>query len=115
MADEKLDVTEVEEELTADKLLSGDRPSTYVFGLAGADSLRKTGIAIFMIDVLGQVRLMPPSSVKVLSRPRVEDEDLHALEEGQAINLLVAQGDTEDEILAYLIRRKSKNITTQGL
>lgn len=98
---------DVEEELTFDKAVSGDRPSLYVLGMAASESLKQMKFAVFMVDVLGRIRLMPQESVKVLSTPKVDDTDLNALPDTKAIELMVAQGDSEEAILSYLTRRKS--------
>ncbi len=96
----------VDRELTVDRLVTGDRPSILFFGMVGAHAIRKDAAAVFMVDVLGRVHLMPPSSVKVLHKPKVSDEDLNGFTEESAIQILVRQGDSEDEILQYLARRK---------
>lgn len=99
----------VDRELTVDRLVSGDRPSIFFFGMVGAHAIRKDQIAVFMVDALGRVCLMPPESVKVLQKPVISDEELNALEEDDAIRLLVNQGDSEDSIIKYLSRRKTEN------
>lgn len=102
-----LKLEDIQEELSLDKLSSGDRPSIYVLGMAASQALKQTKTAVLMVDALGRVRLMPPESVKVLKVPRIEDAELDALDEDQAIHLLSAQGDTEAMILEYLSRRKA--------
>lgn len=96
----------VDRELTVDRLVTGDRPSILFFGMVGAHAIRKDAMAVFMVDVLGRVHTMPPSSVKVLQRPRVSDDDLNTFTEESAIQIMVKQGDSEDEILHYLARRE---------
>jgi len=96
-----------EEEIVLDKLSSGDRPSIYAAGLAAAQSLKKTGMAVLMADVLGRVFLLPPEAVEIKTRPRVRDEELNLLPEDAAIQLLVRQGDEEESILQYLKRRNA--------
>jgi acetyl esterase/lipase len=91
--------------LDLDRLVSGDRPSLYVAGMAAAQSLRESGIAVFMVDVLGRVHLLPASFIKVQKKPRLEDEELHRRPEEEALRLLMAQGDDESTIIAYLARR----------
>lgn len=103
--EQKLD--EIQEDLSLDKLSSGDRPSLYVLGMAASQALKQTKTAVLMVDVLGRVRLMPTDSVKILKMPRIEDDELNSLDEDQVIHLLNAQGDTEEMILEYLSRRKS--------
>lgn len=102
-----LKIDEIEEELTIDKVASGDRPSLFVLGLAASQALKQTKCAVLMVDMLGRVRLMPTDSIKVVSTPRIDDSDLHHLSEDDAINILILQGDSEDQILSYLYRRKS--------
>lgn len=104
---EPMKLDEIQEDLSLDKLSSGDRPSIYVLGMAASQALKQTKTAVLMVDVLGRVRLMPPDSVRVLRVPRIEDIELNALDEDQAIHLLSLQGDTEAMILEYLSRRKS--------
>jgi len=95
----------IDVEMTVDRLASGDRPSLYYFGMVGAHAIRKDEMAVFMVDSLGRVCLMPPSSIKVLERPRVPDRDLNKLTEEHAIQVLLKQGDSEEEVLQYLLRR----------
>jgi hypothetical protein len=98
---------QIQEELSLDKLSSGDRPSLYALGFAASQALKQTKSAVLMVDALGRVRLMSSDSVKVLKPPRIEDDELNSLDEDQAIHLLSSQGDTEAMILEYLSRRKS--------
>jgi hypothetical protein len=99
---------EVEQELTVEKLTTGDKPSLFMFGMVGAQSIRKTKMAVFMVDVLGRVRIMPPEAVQVLIPPRVSNEDLAQLSEEQAIEVKLAEGASEEEIIEYLRRRASE-------
>lgn len=103
--DVKLD--QIEEELTFDKLSSGDRPSIMALGLATSQYLKQTKMAVIMVDVRGRVRLMPMNSVKILSPPRLSDDELNEVDEEQAIEAMVAQGDPEQTILEYMSRRKA--------
>lgn len=66
-------------------------------------------MAVFMVDVLGRVHLMPPSSIQVIHKPRVTEEELDAFTEDEAIQILVQQGDSEEEILRYLARRGAQH------
>jgi hypothetical protein len=100
--------TETDQPLLFDKLASGDRPSILALGVSGAESLKKARIAVFMVDALGRVQMMPPSAVQVLTRARVKDEDLDALEEERAIEVMLFQGDEEPTIIAYLKARESR-------
>lgn len=106
MAVEK-DIPLVEEELTAEKLISGDRPSVYMFGLVGAQALRQSEVAVFMVDVLGRVQVMPPGAIQVLQRPRVSEEDLMSLAEDDAIRVMTAQGDSDEVIMEHLRSRNA--------
>lgn len=96
-----------DEELTIDKVSSGDRPSLYALGLAVSAALKGTSTAVVMVDVLGRVRLMPSDAVSVLRTPKLTDEELHAFQEEYALQLLAAQGDSDEEIMEYLARRKA--------
>ena len=99
---------EREEELTVERLTTGDRPSLYMLGMVGAQSIRKTQMAVFMVDVFGRVRIMPTESVKVLIKPKIGDPELDVLSEDEAIQVKVAEGESEEEILGYLRRRHSR-------
>src|SRR4051812_25760147 len=83
----------VDEELEVEKLTSGDRPSILMFGLVGAQAIRSSKMAVFMVDALGRVRIMPTGAVKVLIPPKISDEDLDRLEEDQAIQVKVIEGE----------------------
>jgi hypothetical protein len=76
--------------------------------MVGAHAIRKDRMAVFMVDVLGRVHLMPPSSIQVTHKPRVAEEELDVLTEDEAIQILVQQGDSEEEILNYLARRGTR-------
>lgn len=102
------DFNQAEEELTVDKLASGDRPSIYALGLVGAQAIREGGIAVFMTDILGRVQLMSPEAIKIVSKPRITDKELDSLSEDEAIQILTAQEDSEETILSYLKERKKK-------
>jgi 2-phosphoglycerate kinase len=102
------DKTAVEEPLLLERLAEGHRPSIVMLGMVGAQALKAYGTAVLMTDLLGRVYLMPSDSVRVLTRPRVSEEDLDALEESDAIRVLCDQGDSEDAILEYLKRRASR-------
>lgn len=102
-----IDLEKIEEELMLDKVSSGDRPSILALGLAASQSLKLMKVAVLMVDARGRVRLMPIESVSVLKPPRIEDNELNEMEEEEAIETLVAQGDSEQTILEYLTRRKA--------
>lgn len=103
-----------EEVLVADKLCSGDRPSVMAAGMTMAHALRKGRVAVFMVDALGQVVLMPPSSVEVLHMPLVTVDQLDALTEDEAIALMVGEGREEDTIMKYLASRHAKGLSHVG-
>lgn len=96
------------QDLDVQKLMSGDGPSLRVVGLYAAQSLMKTGFAVFMTDALGKVHFMPPSAVPGLARPKVVIEDLDRMEEDRAIEVLVAQGDDDKAIFGYLKSRRDR-------
>lgn len=100
-----------DQELTLDRLASGDRPSILALGVSGAESLKRTKMAVFMVDVLGRVQIMAPSAVSVLAPPRVSDEELDSYDEERAINVMVAQNDSEEVILTYLSSRKGRRVS----
>lgn len=95
----------VDREVTVDQLTTGDKPSIYFFGLVGAHAIRKDEMAVFMTDVLGRVVLMPPSAIKVINKPKVLDVDLDKYPEETAIQIMMKQGNSDEEILKYLTRR----------
>lgn len=98
-----------DKELTVDSLVTGDRPSIMFFGIVGAHAIRKDNMAIFMVDALGRIQVMPPSSIKVLTPPRITDEELNTFAEEQAIQILLKQGDSEEQITQYLYRRPQED------
>lgn len=79
-----------------------------------AHALRKGRVAVFMVDALGQVVLMPPDSVEVLRMPLVTVEQLDSLTEDEAIALMVSEGREEDSIMKYLASRHSKGLSHVG-
>jgi hypothetical protein len=89
-------------------LETGDRPSLFALGLWGMQSLKHARMAVFAVDVLGRIQLLPPEAVQVLTKPRVEDELLDTLPVEDAINVMVKQEDTEEKILEYLSNRKAR-------
>jgi hypothetical protein len=97
-----------EQDLRLEILETGDRPSILALGLWGSQSLKRARMAVFAVDVLGRVQLMPPDAVRLLRSPRVEDELLDKLSVEEAINVMVKQEDPEDLILEYLTKRKSR-------
>lgn len=67
-----------------------------------------------MLDVLGRVHLVPPQFVEVLRKPRLSDDELNALDENEALGLLVKQGEDEESIIAY-VRRRSEAQSQNGV
>jgi hypothetical protein len=98
-----------EEILLVDKLCSGDRPSIYVAGMLVAHALQKGKFAVFTQNVLGEVVMLPSSIVKV-SHPvaLLVDEALDKYAEDEALTLMIKEGRHEDDILAYIERRRSR-------
>jgi len=92
----------------AETLTSGDHPACLAVGIYAAKSIRLTGAAIFMVDVLGRVRIMPKEAIQILARPRIEDSELDTMSEEVAIDTMVTQGDSEDTIVTYLKGRKGR-------
>jgi hypothetical protein len=95
-----------DQELTIDKLSAGDRPSILALGVAAAESLKQASIAVFMVDVLGRVQILPPNSITVKIPARVKTAELDSLDEASAINIMTAQGDGDDSIVEYLRHRE---------
>lgn len=100
----------MEQELVLDKLTSGDRPSIYAVGVVASEALKRSGMAVFMTDVIGRVHLVPNAAVQIHKKPRLTDEELDSLEESDAINLLMKQEDGEEEIVSYLRRRDVRRV-----
>ncbi len=92
-------------EITVDRLVTGDRPSILYFGMVGAHAIRKDEMAVFMVDALGRVCLMPPTAIQVIERPRISDAELNQMSEDAAINVLIKQGEDDNSIMQYLVRR----------
>lgn len=95
----------VEQDMRIEKVVSGDRPSVLALGLAAAEALKRERMAVFMVDVLGRVCLMPAASVQVLTTPQVHDGELDAMSEDDAIQVMLAQGSGDSEVVQYLKRR----------
>jgi len=96
-----------EEVLTSERLCSGDRPSIEAAGIFVANSIKKAGIAVLMVDVLGRVHIMSPSSVQILKTPKVSKEELNQFSEEIAIQVLIEQGEKEEDIISYLKERQT--------
>ena len=103
-----------EEVLLIDRLCSGDHPSVMAAGMTLAQALRKGKVAVFMVDALGQVVLMPPASVEIKGSPLVTDQDLDAMPEDEAISMMVSEGREEPAIMAYLSSRSAKGLGHVG-
>ena len=71
-----MDQEKVEHELSLEKLISGDRASVLALGIFGAEALKRDHVAVFRVDVLGRVHLVPPSLIQAGPPPKVSDEDL---------------------------------------
>lgn len=99
-------------ELFYEALSSGDRNAVIALGVYGAEAIKQSGVAIFMVDALGRVQIMPPQSIQILARPVVIEEDLDKLSEETAITVMSTQGDNEDRIVEYLKNRKAKEATS---
>jgi hypothetical protein len=97
------------EELLLDKLASGDRPALYATGMVAAQALKTAGVAVFMLDVLGRVHLMPAQFVEVKRRPKLSDDELNLFTEDEALTLLLKQGEEEDAIVKYMQRRPASH------
>lgn len=98
------------EDLLANKLCSGDRPSVISAGTAVAFSIRSSGKAFFMTDALGRVVLLSLDSVKVLHPPLIKDDELDTLTDDTVISIMSVEGRSEDEIIEYFQRRKTKGL-----
>jgi hypothetical protein len=107
MADET-EAERVQQDLHMERLISGDRPSIMALGVYGAESIKRSRMAVFMVDILGRVHVMPPDAVEVKKTPRVGNADLDQLEEGDAINALLLQGDEEKTVIDYLRGREER-------
>lgn len=94
------------EDLTVDKLCSGDRPSLYITGMVVAHALKKSRTVTLGVDVLGRVRVVAPDGVELKKPLWIHDEELNALSEDDAIRIMVKEERSEDDILGYLTRRK---------
>lgn len=97
-----------EETLLVDRLCTGDKPSTYYAGMLMAHALKKDKFAVFTQNVLGQVVMLPPSVVKLDHPVLLPDGELDQFEEDVALALMIKEGRNEDECLAYIERRKSR-------
>lgn len=96
-----------EEILSIHNLCSGDRPSIYAAGLALAGILRSGRVAVFTVDVLGNVRIESSKDVlDLIPRPLVEDAELSKFSEQEAIAIMTAEGRSEDDIVQHFKRRR---------
>lgn len=92
--------------------LSGDRESLLVLGLVTARAIKELGVAVLMRDSLGRVRLMPSETVQVLKKPKLEEDVLDSYTVDEAVQIMLAQENTEDEIIAYLSGREERDAST---
>lgn len=92
--------------------LSPDSPhfkrATMAVGALASESLKKYQFAVLAVDVLGQVRVMPLTAVRLVTPPKLADPELDELEEERAIQAMLAQGDTEEVIASYLAGRDTR-------
>lgn len=100
---------EESEDLILDKLVSGDRPSLYAAGMVASQALKTSGVAVFMLDVLGRVHLMPAEFVEVKRKPKLAEAELDMFTEDEALSLLLKQGEDEDAIVKYMQRRPASH------
>lgn len=98
------------EELTVDKLLSFDKAAIFVTGLTVAHALKqsKTNIVALTVDCLGKVVLLPEDAVSVSKIPVVSDQDLDGFPEDEAINIMVLENRSDEEMVRYLKTRKKE-------
>lgn len=99
------DALQEQVEMTLDRLLGGDRTAALFLGLLVAKVLKRDRTAVLTVDALGRVCLMPPSAIEILKPYKIPDEELDSLPEDAAIQIMVAQGDTESRIIDYLAKR----------
>lgn len=97
-----------EEVLLADRLCTGDKPSTYIAGMLMAHALKQGKFAVFTQNVLGQVVMLPPSVVHLDHPVLLSDEELDQYDEDSALALMIKEGRHEDDIIGYVERRKSR-------
>ena len=97
-----------QEYLSVEKLSMGDKPSIYIAGMLVANALKVSKYAVLTQNALGQVVLLSPSVVSPSTpTPLVGDEVLDTLKEEDALALMVREGRNEDDILAYVTRRRA--------
>jgi hypothetical protein len=63
---------------------------------------------VFAVDVLGQVQILHPSAIQLLVKPRIKDEELDKMDETNAIQVMLAQSDSEEAIRTYLHNRAGR-------
>ena len=104
-------MAEREEELTVARLSSGDKPSIYTAGMIVAHALKTSKTVTLGVDILGRVVVVPPSHVAVHVSFYLSDETLNTFEETKAIELMLQENRSEQEMVSYLTRRSE---TTNG-
>jgi hypothetical protein len=77
-------------------------------GMAVAGSLTVDKVSVLAVDALGRVVVIRPTDYKILSIPRVSDNDLDQLTEDESIAVMVKEGREELEMLSYLGRRANR-------
>lgn len=102
---------EKEKKLSWEELTTGESTAIYTAGIAVSQALKKTRVVVIAVDALGRVKLMPPNAVRVLSPPRVDEDDLDALSENEAVAVLTRQGDSDEKIIEYL---KARDVRLAG-
>jgi hypothetical protein len=102
-----------EETLLADRLCTGDKPSIITAGMLVAHALKKGKFAVLTQNVLGQIVILPPDVVKLPGPILLPDEALDEFEEDEALTLAIKEGRNEDDILAYLERRRARQEGSQ--
>jgi hypothetical protein len=100
--------SQVQKPLSVDALAVGDRAAIFALGIAGAEALKQWGLAVFAVDVLGQVQILHPSAIQLLVKPRIKDEELDKMDETNAIQVMLAQSDSEEAIRTYLHNRAGR-------
>jgi len=87
-------------------LKNANKSAMLAAGVVLGEALSRDRIAIFMLDAVDKVVLMDSLSVKILTVPKVSDEDLDKLGDDRAIEIMTRELRSEGEILSYLERRK---------
>lgn len=102
-------MAEREEELTVDKLSSGDKPSIYTAGLIVSHALKLSKTVTLGVDVLGRVVVVPPSYVTLNTPLYLSDESLDSFSEERAIDLMLQEKRSDEDMVGYLSRRGNRH------